>query len=137
MPQLDKLSFSTQYFWLTLFFFILYFICTNFFVIIIFKSLKLRNIIYKIWYFFVFKFDYSKYESKSKSLSYSSFNSTYSIFYNNFFVFLKKTSSLIKFFILGKKLDEVNYINTNLNSVNLASLTVALNQINNVDIDAI
>lgn len=137
MPQLDKLSFSTQYFWLTLFFFLLYFICTNFFVVIVFKTLKIRNIIYKIWYFFVFKFDYSKYELKNKTLNHNSFNSTYSIFYNNLLSFLKKSFSFIGLFKLTKKLESFKYVNKNIYSSRINYLTSTLSQITNTDIDAI
>jgi len=77
MPQLDKISFFTQYFWLTLFFFGLYFLTVNFFVILVFKNLKLRNIIYRIWYFFLYKFDYLEYSAKNKLLTHVYFNKVY------------------------------------------------------------
>jgi len=77
MPQLDKISFFTQYFWLTLFFFGLYFLTVNFFVILVFKNLKLRNIIYKIWYFFLYKFDYMEYSAKNKVLTSTYFSRVY------------------------------------------------------------
>jgi len=77
MPQLDKISFFTQYFWLTLFFFGLYFLTVNFFVILVFKNLKLRNIIYKIWYFFLYKFDYLEYSAKNKLLARTYFSKVY------------------------------------------------------------
>ena len=48
MPQLDKLSFMTQYLWLTVSFFGLYFLTVNFFTTLVFKNLKLRGIIYNI-----------------------------------------------------------------------------------------
>nr|ALG41039.1 ORF2 [Acanthamoeba polyphaga] len=89
MPQLDKISFATQYFWLTLFFFGLYFLSVNFFVILVFKNLKLRNIIYKIWYFFLYKFDYADYNNKHKNLINSSFSSVYFNLYVNFFIPMK------------------------------------------------
>lgn len=89
MPQLDKISFATQYFWLTLFFFGLYFLSVNFFVILVFKNLKLRNIIYKIWYFFLYKFDYVEYNSKHKNLTNSSFGYVYYALYVNFFIATK------------------------------------------------
>ena len=89
MPQLDKISFATQYFWLTLFFFGLYFLSVNFFVILVFKNLKLRNIIYKIWYFFLYKFDYADYNNKHKNLTNSSFNFAYYTLYVNFFISTK------------------------------------------------
>lgn len=85
MPQLDKISFATQYFWLTLFFFGLYFLSVNFFVILVFKNLKLRNTIYKIWYFFLYKFDYAQYNNQNKSLTSACFNSIYYTIYANFF----------------------------------------------------
>lgn len=47
MPQLDKLSFVTQIFWLSLFFFSLYFLSINFFTTLIYKNLKLYNILNK------------------------------------------------------------------------------------------
>ena len=78
MPQLDKISFFTQYFWLTLFFFGLYFLTVNFFVILVFKNLKLRNIIYRIWYFFLYKFDYLEYSAKNKLLTRTYFSRVYS-----------------------------------------------------------
>jgi Plant ATP synthase F0 len=77
MPQLDKISFFTQYFWLTLFFFGLYFLTVNFFVILVFKNLKLRNIIYRIWYFFLYKFDYLEYSAKNKLLKRTYFSKVY------------------------------------------------------------
>lgn len=89
MPQLDKLSFATQYFWLTVFFFVLYFLSVNFFVILVFKNLKLRNIIYKIWYFFLYKFDYVDYNNKHKSLVNTSFSFIYYTLYVNFFILTK------------------------------------------------
>lgn len=89
MPQLDKISFATQYFWLTLFFFGLYFLSVNFFVILVFKNLKLRSIIYKIWYFFLYKFDYADYNNKHKNLTNSSFNIAYYTLYINFFISTK------------------------------------------------
>lgn len=89
MPQLDKISFATQYFWLTLFFFGLYFLSVNFFVILVFKNLKLRSIIYKIWYFFLYKFDYVEYNSKHKNLTTSAFSSVYYVLYANFFIAAK------------------------------------------------
>jgi len=89
MPQLDKISFATQYFWLTLFFFGLYFLSVNFFVILVFKNLKLRSIIYKIWYFFLYKFDYADYNNKHKNLTSSSFNFAYYTLYINFFISTK------------------------------------------------
>jgi len=89
MPQLDKLSFATQYFWLTLFFFGLYFLSINFFVILVFKNLKLRNIIYKIWYFFLYKFDYIDYNNKQKSLINTSFSFVYYTIYLNFLTSVK------------------------------------------------
>jgi hypothetical protein len=91
MPQLDKLSFATQYFWLTLFFFGLYFLTVNFFVILVFKNLKLRNIIYKIWYFFLYKFDYLEYENKNKKLVQVNFAETYSLLYFNVYTPIFKT----------------------------------------------
>lgn len=94
MPQLDKISFATQYFWLTLFFFGLYFLSVNFFVIMVFKNLRLRNIIYKIWYFFLYKFDYEKYENKNRIITSICFNSVYYGIYLNFFI-LFKTSNLL------------------------------------------
>jgi len=90
MPQLDKLSFATQYFWLTLFFFGLYFLTVNFFVILVFKNLKLRNIIYKIWYFFLYKFDYLDYENKNKKLVQANFAETYSLSYFNIYTDILK-----------------------------------------------
>jgi hypothetical protein len=123
MPQLDKLSFSTQYIWLTLFFFVLYFISTNFFVILVFKNLKIRRIIYKVWYFFVYKFDYSQYEDKNKQINMSSFNFFYSNLYINMLVYLQQLSIINKF---GK-------LNIN-NSTNISN---ELKNINNIDIDEI
>lgn len=89
MPQLDKISFATQYFWLTLFFFGLYFLSVNFFVILVFKNLKLRNTIYKIWYFFLYKFDYVQYNNQNKSLTNTCFNFIYYTIYANFFLITK------------------------------------------------
>lgn len=49
MPQLDKLSFFTQYFWLTIFFFISYFILINYFVHVIFSINRLYKHINSFW----------------------------------------------------------------------------------------
>lgn len=94
MPQLDKLSFATQYFWLTLFFFGLYFLTINFFIILVFKNLKLRSIIYKIWYFFIYKFDYKDYKNKNSSLLCSCYDSIYNVSFVNFLIVLKISSIL-------------------------------------------
>lgn len=98
MPQLDKLSFATQYFWLTIFFFVLYFLANNFFINLVFKSLKLRSIIYKIWYFFIYKFDYINYETKLRSLNLNTFSSSYYTLYSNIIptVFLSKVINSFK-----------------------------------------
>lgn len=96
MPQLDKLSFATQYFWLSLFFFILYFVLINFFVIILFKNLKLRKIIYRIWYSFVYSFDYSSYKFRVDGLNKIFFDNYYNIYLNTYFLYLKLTNTLIK-----------------------------------------
>lgn len=94
MPQLDKISFVTQYFWLTIFFFGLYFLTVNFFVILVFKNLKLRNMIYKILYFFIYKFNYRDYKNTNTKILDSCFNS---IYYANYIGFLTiyKTLNLI------------------------------------------
>lgn len=104
MPQLDKLSFATQYFWLTLFFFGLYFLSVNFFVVLVFKNLKLRNIIYKIWYFFLYKFDYADYNNKHKDLINNSFNFIYYSLYINFFILLKINMAFEKTKIIINKM---------------------------------
>jgi hypothetical protein len=138
MPQLDKLSFATQYFWLTLFFFGLYFLSVNFFVILVFKNLKLRSIIYKIWYFFLYKFDYVDYNNKHKSLTSSSFNFTYYTLYINFFVSTKVGFILEKIAGLANKtkiLDQsknsltVNSIDNFLNS-NVINLSKKFQELN-------
>ncbi len=104
MPQLDKLSFAAQYFWLTLFFFGLYFLSVNFFVILVFKNLKLRNIIYKIWYFFLYKFDYIDYNNKHKALINNSFSFAYYALYINFFVLTKINMAFEKTKIIINKM---------------------------------
>jgi hypothetical protein len=126
---------------LTLFFFGLYFLSVNFFVILVFKNLKLRNIIYKIWYFFLYKFDYSEYENKNKKLIQSNFSETYSLSYLKTYSFILKNkvvneleNILNKNLFLNFTVDKINsnYINgffsksqidnkliTNLNSLNI------------------
>jgi hypothetical protein len=42
MPQLDKLSFMSQYVWLTLFFFFLYFIVLDYFVVQVYTCVRFR-----------------------------------------------------------------------------------------------
>lgn len=122
MPQLDKLSFATQYFWLTLFFFGLYFLSVNFFVILVFKNLKLRNIIYNIWYFFLYKFDYTDYDNKHKGFVTNSFSFIYYTLYANFSILtkintaFKKTKDVVnKIQFLNKSKDLL--VNTQLNNL--------------------
>lgn len=138
MPQLDKISFATQYFWLTLFFFGLYFLSVNFFVILVFKNLKLRSIIYKIWYFFLYKFDYADYNNKHKNLINSSFNFTYYALYINFFISTKIVFMLERITGLANKtqtLDQsknsliVNSLNGFLNS-NVVNLSRKFQELN-------
>lgn len=144
MPQLDKLSFATQYFWLTLFFFCLYFLTVNFFVILVFKNIKLRNIIYRIWYFFLFKFDYIEYHNKNQTIAANSFNAVYSVVYLNILI-----SNKISFFIssvssLLSGSFTANLIDNNLNKYNLDSylvsgvqLTGVYNKLKSINIDEI
>lgn len=61
MPQLDKLSFSTQYIWLTFFFWLLYFFILKFFVEKVFKTLKTKFLIKKYWNNFVYNFKFNSY----------------------------------------------------------------------------
>jgi len=42
IPQLDYLSFHTQLFWVLIFSYLLYFVCLNFFIKEIAKTLKIR-----------------------------------------------------------------------------------------------
>ena len=119
MPQLDKLSFATQYFWLTLFFFGLYFLSVNFFVILVFKNLKLRNIIYKIWYFFLYKFDYADYNNKHKVLVNNSFNFVYYSLYVNFFILSKINMVFEKTKIIINKMQLLNQTKELLTSTKL------------------
>lgn len=138
MPQLDKISFATQYFWLTLFFFGLYFLSVNFFVILVFKNLKLRSIIYKIWYFFLYKFDYADYNNKHKNLTNSSFNLAYYTLYINFFIstkigiILEKVADLTnKIQVLDQSKNSLiaNSLNGFLNS-NVTNLSKKFQQLN-------
>lgn len=85
----------------------------------------------------MFKFDYSKYELKNKTLNHNSFDSTYSIFYNNLLSFLKKGFSFIGLFKLTKKLESFKYVNKNICSSRINYLTSTLSEITNTDIDAI
>ena len=119
MPQLDKLSFATQYFWLTLFFFGLYFLSVNFFVILVFKNLKLRNIIYKIWYFFLYKFDYADYNNKHKVIVNNSFNFIYYSLYINFFILSKINMAFGKTKIIINKMQLLNQTKDLLTSMQL------------------
>lgn len=143
MPQLDKLSFATQYFWLTLFFFALYFLSVNFFVVLVFKNLKLRNIIYKIWYFFLYKFDYVEYNNNNKSLTNVCFNSLYFILYANFFLLSKSTlvvekavSLLNKNFLLQNSLSSV--YNSCLNKIMLQTqVSPLIKEVRDLNIDEI
>lgn len=65
MPQLDFYSYNLQYFWLTIFFFLFYYLIFNIIIIRIFKILKLRFfiidivnnskfILKEIFFFFIF-----------------------------------------------------------------------------------
>lgn len=134
MPQLDKLSFMTQYFWLTIFFFALYFLVANFFVISVFKSLKLRNIIYKIWYFFIYKFDYESYNMKNKQIISSGFSS----FYNYSFLNILNSFQLV---LVNLKLNNLFLNNNTSNKINnfLFSTTIINNikKLNSIRIDEI
>jgi len=144
MPQLDKISFATQYFWLTLFFFGLYFFSVNFFVILVFKNLKLRNIIYKIWYFFLYKFDYSEYENRNKKLIQSNFSETYSLSYVKIYSFILKNkvvneleNILNKNLFLNFTVDKINsnYINSFFSKSQIDNKLVA--NLNSLNIDEI
>lgn len=57
MPQLDKVTFSTQYFWLTVFFFILYFVLVNLFVCTIFTVSKVYKQVNRFWATFITNFN--------------------------------------------------------------------------------
>lgn len=141
MPQLDKVSFATQYLWLTLFFFGLYFLTVNFFVIAVFKNLRLKNIIYRIWYFFVYKFDYEDYYNKNKKMTELYFNGLYYNLYINFLIWLKinatlnKVNTLLNKFYIFSTISE-NFINSKINSLVInnyslnESLIANLNEIN-------
>lgn len=144
MPQLDKISFATQYFWLTLFFFGLYFLSVNFFVILVFKNLKLRNIIYKIWYFFLYKFDYSEYENRNKKLIQSNFSETYSLSYLKTYSFILKNkvvneleNILNKNLFLNFTVDKINsnYINSFFSKSQIDNKLIA--NLNSLNIDEI
>lgn len=145
MPQLDKISFATQYFWLTLFFFGLYFLTINFFVIMVFKNLKLRNVIYKIWYFFLYKFDYEKYENKNRVITSICFSSAYYSLYLNFFILFKALNLLNKIKLTLNKAFLLNIHKTDiacetLNKIILQNYFInlyGLNKLNNIDIDEI
>lgn len=134
MPQLDKLSFMTQYLWLTIFFFALYFLVVNFFVISVFKSLKLRNIIYKIWYFFIYKFDYESYHFKNKQIVSGGF----SFFYNSIFL---KILSNFELLIINLKLNNLILTQNFHNSINNFLFSSAainnIQKINSIKIDEI
>lgn len=142
MPQLDKISFATQYFWLTLFFFGLYFLSVNFFVILVFKNLKLRNTIYKIWYFFLYKFDYAQYNNQNKSLTSACFNSIYYTIYANFFLIAKvnfvfsKTKSLLNKIQILDKSKNIIFASL-LNNFLGSSTTGLIKKINKINIDEI
>jgi hypothetical protein len=145
MPQLDKISFATQYFWLTLFFFSLYFLTVNFFVIAVFKNLRLRNMIYKIWYFFLYKFDYNDYNNKNKKITELCFNAIYYNLYINFFIWLKVNSTINKVKGLLNKSYTFSSINNSLINSKINALVLdnfVLNEnlitsLNNIDIDEI
>jgi hypothetical protein len=143
MPQLDKLSFATQYFWLTLFFFGLYFLTVNFFVISVFKNIKLRNMIYRIWYFFLYKFDYVEYNNKSKLLTNFCFNSVYYAIYLNFFLLVKSSLFIenIKYLLNKNLILQFTKSTLNINSIKWVlnnSYNINLvNDINKINIDEI
>jgi len=61
MPQLDKLSFSTQYIWLTIFFWIFYFLLLNIFFEKIFKAIKLKFLVKRYWNNFIYCFNLNNY----------------------------------------------------------------------------
>ncbi len=123
MPQLDKISFFTQYFWLTLFFFGLYFLTVNFFIILVFKNLKLRNIIYRIWYFFLYKFDYLEYNAKNKLLTRTYFSSVYNCLLSGILSTLK---ILATFSVFGSILNRNFLLNSFTNSTSEDILRIAL-----------
>jgi hypothetical protein len=144
MPQLDKLSFATQYFWLTLFFFGLYFLTVNFFVILVFKNLKLRNIIYKIWYFFLYKFDYLDYENKNKKLIQVNFAETYSLSYFSIYLTVLRTKIFNKVEALLNKNLILNFSNNLTQETYMQNFIIGnsfnnnlLNNLNNLNIDEI
>lgn len=91
MPQLDKLSFMSQYLWLTIFFFVFYYFVLNFFVVFMFKNLKLRALLNELYYFRIFKTNYDRgilnYTNKLEILYY---NLMYSLFFFTFSCDLKK-----------------------------------------------
>ena len=85
-----------------------------------FKNLKLRNIIYKIWYFFLYKFDYVDYNNKHQALINNSFNFIYYTLYINFFILTKinmafeKTKNVInKIQLLNQSKDFLTFTQLN------------------------
>ncbi len=127
MPQLDKLSFITQYFWLSLFFFVFYYFILNYFVILIFKNLKLRNIINNLFLFRMFHVDFDKgiinWTNKLFNLNFLLYSS---IIFNTFAFILKKSKVL--------DFNNVNVVNLNFYDLLYKNISVfnKLKNINNI-----
>jgi len=102
----------------------------------VFKNLKLRNMIYKIWYFFLYKFDYVEYNRKNKSLTSACFSSIYYISYINFFLMAKVNIAFEKAERLITKAQTLNQtkeiLNTTLlnNYLNSNNLTKKIEKLN-------
>jgi hypothetical protein len=111
----------------------------------VFKNLKLRNVIYKIWYFFLYKFDYEKYENKNRVITSICFSSAYYSLYLNFFILFKALNLLNKIKLTLNKAFLLNIHKTDiaretLNKIILQNYFInlyGLNKLNNIDIDEI
>jgi hypothetical protein len=99
--------------------------------------------IYKIWYFFLYKFDYVEYNNKSKLLTNFCFNSVYYAIYLNFFLLVKSSLFIenIKYLLNKNLILQFTKSSLNINSIkgilnNSYNINLA-NDINKINIDEI
>lgn len=97
MPQLDKLSFMSQYLWLTIFFFVFYYFVLNFFVIFMFRSLTLRSLVNELYFFRMFKVNFDKgIISETDNIFSLLFILFYSVFFHNLVFHFKRSTFFFK-----------------------------------------
>lgn len=100
--------------------------------------------IYRIWYFFFYKFDYEEYEKKNRLLLSTCFSSVYYCLYLNFLVSLKISYFLKSLKTLSNKNLFLNYLGTAIHSnifnnvlVKNYAETVTLINLSNISVDEI